>query len=513
MNKKYLAFYLILTLHLVPGLYPSARAQDPALSGGGLSESGLTAANTMQLTLKDAIQKARQASPDYKRAINQAEASYWAFRNYRSRFLPQLSLYSTLPDYSTSLTKVTNPDGTESFVRQNRSFYSLDMGLRQNVPFTGGTFSVLSNLERLDILSDPETTSYSSVPFAISYTQSSLLYNPYRWQQRIEPLRYESSKRAFVENMEEISLETTRQYFNLLAAQIQLSTARQNLANTDTLYQISQGRYTLGKIAENELLQMELSLLNARNAVSNAELSYQLTMQNLIRYLGIDRNASLQLEVPTDTVFFAVSAAEALAQAADNRQAVIEFRRRRLQAEEEVARAKGENSVSINLLANFGLSQNGPKLSDVYHDLNSQQRLQLTLSIPIMDWGVAKSRKRMAQANLELEKANIEREQLAFEQEIVQQTAQWNLQRDLLATATKARETAIKRYEITKQRYLIGKISITDLNLAQQEKDRAIETFIGALRNYWNSYHTIRRLTLYDFERNDRIVVELQEFD
>src|SRR5690606_35669740 len=233
----------------------------------------------------------------------------------------------------------------------------------------------------------------------------------------------------------------------------------------------------------------------------------------LIRYLGLDRDASLQLEVPTDTVFFTVSAAEALAQAADNRQAVIEFRRRRLQAEEEVARAKGENSVSINLLANFGLSQNGPKLSDVYHDLNSQQRLQLTLSIPIMDWGVAKSRKRMAQANLELEKANIEREQLAFEQEIDQQTAQWNLQRDLLATATKARETAIKRYEITKQRYLIGKISITDLNLAQQEKDRAIETFIGAMRNYWNSYHTIRRLTLYDFERNDRIVVELQEFD
>src|SRR3546814_681304 len=130
-----------------------------------------------------------------------------------------------------------------------------------------------------------------------------------------------------------------------------------------------------------------------------------------------------------------------------------------------------------------------------------------------MDWGVAKSRKRMAQANLELEKANIEREQLAFEQEIIQQTAQWNLQRDLLATATKARDIAVKRYEITKQRYLIGKISITDLNLAQQEKDRAIETFIGAMRNYWDSYHTIRQLTLFDFQTNNKIVVELEEFD
>src|SRR3546814_1775544 len=91
------------------------------------------------MTLEYDIIMARQASPDYRQAIKQAEASYWMYRNYKSRFLPQLSLYSTLPDYSTSLTKVTRPDGTEGFVRQNRSFYSLDLGLRQNVPFTGGT--------------------------------------------------------------------------------------------------------------------------------------------------------------------------------------------------------------------------------------------------------------------------------------------------------------------------------------------------------------------------------------
>ncbi|HYH56283.1 MAG TPA: TolC family protein, partial [Anseongella sp.] len=188
------------------------------------------------LTLEEAIRMARQSSPDYRQAVNQAEASYWMFRNYRSRFLPQLSLYSTLPDYSTSIERITNPDGTESFVRQNRSFYSLDLGLRQNVPLTGGTFSVRSNLERLDILSTPRTTDYYSEPFAISYTQNSLFYNPFRWQSEIEPLRYESSQRQFVENMEEISLETIRQYFNLLAAQVQLRTAELNFANTDTLY-------------------------------------------------------------------------------------------------------------------------------------------------------------------------------------------------------------------------------------------------------------------------------------
>src|SRR3546814_17737100 len=115
---------------------------------------------------------------------------------------------------------------------------------------------------------------------------------------------------------------------------------------TDTLYRISEGRYTLGRIAENELLQMELSLLNARNAVSNAELNYQLTTQNLIRYMDLDRSATLDLELPIDTVFFNVSTAEALEPAAENRQAVLEFRSRRIKAEEEVARDRGEMGQS-----------------------------------------------------------------------------------------------------------------------------------------------------------------------
>src|SRR3546814_11798907 len=114
MNKKYLFFSLLIFFQGIA----IVRAQE------------------VNLTLEEAIIMARQASPDYRQAINQAEASYWMYRNYKSRFLPQLSLFSTLPDYSTSLTKVPPPDDTAGFVRQNRSFYSLTLGRRQNDPLT-----------------------------------------------------------------------------------------------------------------------------------------------------------------------------------------------------------------------------------------------------------------------------------------------------------------------------------------------------------------------------------------
>jgi hypothetical protein len=46
---------------------------------------------------------------------------------------------------------------------------------------------------------------------------------------------------------------------------------------------------------------------------------------------------------------------------------------------------------------------------------------------------------------------------------------------------------------------LIGKIDITNLNIALTEKDNAKRSYLEALRTYWSSYFNLRRLTLFDF--------------
>jgi outer membrane protein TolC len=74
--------------------------------------------------------------------------------------------------------------------------------------------------------------------------------------------------------------------------------------------------------------------------------------------------------------------------------------------------------------------------------------------------------------------------------------------------AAKADTIAQRRYDITVQRYLIGKISIVDLNIANQEKDQARQDYIASLRNYWNSWLELRRKTLYDFENGKTIRYE-----
>jgi outer membrane protein TolC len=467
---------------------------------------------SQKISLKQAIKMAQEKSPDYKANLNRNEASYWRNKNYYASFLPQFRLNATLPSYSKSTRRITNDSGQDIFVNQNQALLDAQLSITQNIPYTGGSLSINSQIERIDVFGTNTSKSYSIVPFSIRYFQNSLFYNPYKWDKKIEPLVYEESKRDFVESLEQISLKTCRLYFSLLKSQLQLKIAQNNLSNQDTLFQIAKGRFRMGKIAENDLLQMELSLLNSKNNITTNTIALKSASQNLSRFLELN-NESLELEIPKNLKLFEVDSEKAISEAQENRKFVIEYRRRRLESEKELARVKGENKIEINVNANFGISQQGPELNGLFQDFNQQQNVTVTLGIPIYDWGVSKSKRRLAKANLDLLETNLEQEKQAFEQEIYLHTLNWSSQRDFLATAKKAQDIAIKRYDITKKRYILGKITITDLNLAQQEKDRSVVQYLNSLEKFWVDYYTLRRLTLYDFINDKKIEFEELKFN
>tara|TARA_R110002049_G_scaffold308770_1_gene514003 strand:+ start:18190 stop:19650 length:1461 start_codon:yes stop_codon:yes gene_type:complete len=460
-----------------------------------------------QITLTEAIDIAQKQSPDYKTNLNRNQASYWRFKNYKARFLPQLRLDATLPEFSNSVRRLTNDEGQDIFVNQNQLVLAGGLSVTQNVSFTGGTLSLYSNLEKVDLFGNNDITNYSVVPFSIRYRQNSLFYNSFRWDKKIEPLIYEESRRDFVESMEQISINTCRRYFSLLKAQMQLKIAEKNLSNQDTLYQISQGRFKMGKIAENELLQMELSLLNSKNNVTTNTIELKRTSQNIVRYLEID-NENVELRIPEELALFEVDAEKAIEEAQSNRKAVIEFRRQRLQAENELARAKGGNRLEMSLAANVGISQNGNDFDNLFNNYNKQQYVSLNIGIPIFDWGVSKSERKMAEANLDLTNNNIEQNKQEFEQEIYLHVLNWSSKRDFLITSQKAKEIAEKSYDITKKRYVLGKVTITDLNISQEKKDQAIVKYLNSLEDFWIDYYTLRQLTLYDFINDKKIEVD-----
>ncbi|WP_298717946.1 TolC family protein [Chitinophaga sp.] len=464
------------------------------------------------LKLKEVIAMAQRNSPSYYRAQSRALNSMYAYRYFRSGQMPQLVLnFNNSSSPFGETVEVLQPDGKIEYIRRKTSNTSLGLGLRQNVPWTGGSFSVRSDLSRFDVFGDMSSQNYLATPFSINYNQPSIVYNPFRWERMIAPIAYDESKRQYVEDLEVVGLDGASYFFAALTAQVQVRIYQQNVNNTDTLYKISKGRFDLGKIAENELLQIELSLLNARNTLEQSTLQLEMAYQELKRFLNMPKDADIKLEMPDEVPQFDVPLDKAVAEAGSNRQSVLEFRRRRLEANRDVAAAKAYNGYEFNLQAQLGQRNSDEKLRQAYAGGEVQQNLSVGVGIPIMDWGRARNRVRQAKANRDLIEIDVQQEERKFEQEVFLQTQQFNIQKRVLASAAKADTIAGLRYEITKQRYLIGKISITDLNLAQQEKDQASQSFINALRNFWNNYYTLRRLTLYDFEKNEKIRYEFDE--
>ncbi|MCB8994233.1 MAG: TolC family protein, partial [Bacteroidales bacterium] len=351
---------------------------------------------------------------------------------------------------------------------------------------------------------------YLTNPISIGLRQPVNGYNKMKFEKLIEPLKYEEAKKDYISALERVSLRAVGYFFDLALAQKNLEISLQNYSNADTLYKIAQGRYQLGTIAENELLQMELSMLNSGTALNSAKIDLAIRRFQLNSFLGFSQDEDIELIIPLDIPAIEVQLEKALGQAEKNNPDVLSRKRQLIEARQNLAQTKAEKGLNADIFASFGLSQRGDKFEGLYVDPQQQERVRLGIEIPIMDWGLARGRYKMAQSSEEVTKTNVAQAEMDFQQEVLLQVMQFNLQDDQLVIAAKADTIARMRYEVSKQRFLIGKISVLDLNVALQEKDVATRGYISALRNYWTYFFNMRSLTLYDWI-NDKALTE--EFD
>lgn len=463
------------------------------------------------LTMDEVVEIARSESPDMKLAETRLNNSLWRYRSFQADYKPQISLDATLPGLNRSIESITLPDGSEDFVSRAFMRNSVNLFLSQPITATGGTIFVTTGLSRLNVFETDINTgslSYLSTPVSIGFNQPLRTYNALKWAQKTEPLRYQENQREFNEAKEQAATTASNLFFDLLIAQLTLEAATKNKVNADTLYKISQGRYSVGRIAETDLLQIELSVMNANASLANADLNAQTANEQLRSFLGITTNADFQLVPPDGIPTNNVDAEQALRHALDNRSLILAFERRALEAEAEVDRAVKNNGFQVDIQGQFGLSGTGRSFSGAYNGLIDQEVVTLGVRVPIADFGKARSAIEVARSNQDLERLNITQEKISFERRIRLQVRQYDLLRNQVVLSDRAYEVSIRREDITRKRYLIGKLSVTELNLAVQEKDAARAQYLSSLRNFWTGYYELRRLTLFDFIAGEKLVAE-----
>lgn len=477
----------------------AALAAAPAVAPLG---APLAAQEPVRLTLDAAIARAQSEGLQARAARASRDAARQSDRAYGASLMPQLSLTGTVPSYNRSIIPVLQPDGSTDFRAQQQNEAALSMTLNQRLPIIGGDLFVTSALSRLDRVSGASTSSvrtWSSTPMSIGIRQDILRPNRLRWDNRAQALNAEIAERTYREAMEDIAIAAANGFFDYYTAKLGLENAVTNVAVNDTLFTLNKGRFEVGKIGENDLLQSELALLRSQVALDQSRMEHDRALASLRLLLNLDIGTPLDIVVPTEVPEVAPDTAVAVAQALRNRAQVKQLELQEVNADRAVSEARFASGIGATLNASMGFNQTGGAMDAVYKDLLEAQRFSLSVSMPLVQWGGRSAR--IQAAKLEESRAEYTarqtREQTAQEAHFA--ALQLALSRRQLAIAAKADTVGAKRFEVAKNRYVIGRIGMDNLYQAQNEKDAALNSYLQSLRGYWVALYRLRRVTMFDF--------------
>ena len=466
-----------------------------------------------KLALEDVLYTAKTNSLQALLAKHRFISSHWSHRSYKANYLPSVSLNADIVDLNRSIVKnevFENGEWIPKYAETNRLNSSLAVQVMQYVPFTGGRIFVNSELGRLDLLNDDPAT-LMSTPISVGFMQPLFSYNAFKWERMTEPLKYEEAKRTYLESMEEVNLRAVQQFFDVALAQMNVATSEFNVANNDTLHRIAEGRFALGKIDQGDLMQMELNYLNSTDNLIKNRLDLEVKRAKLRSFLGYNDNVEFELITSKDVPDFKVDVSEAMDLARQNNPQLLSMERQIIEADQSVAQAKAEARFNADLFASYGLTQQANDFVGAFTNPRESQRINVGVSVPILDWGMRKGKVRMAESSKDVIELSVQQQKIEFDQGVYLDVMQFNLQSDQLKLAAKKDTLSHTRYDITKQKFLIGKVDVLKLNDALSAKDAAIVNYFQALRTYWNYYYNVRKTALFDFEKNHALEQDYDE--
>lgn len=465
-------------------------------------------AESLRLTLDEAVARARARSVDAAVALNELRAAYWQYRTYRADLLPEVNFTATVPSYRKQYSSYMESTGSYSFVRNNVLQMNGELSVSQRIWPTGGTLSLTSSIDFLRQLDGDKYNRFMSIPVALTLSQPIFGVNTVKWNRRIEPVRYAEAKAQFLSATEQVAMTTINYYFNLLMARENVEIARQNLANAEKLYDVAREKRDMGQISENDLLQMELNLLNARSSLTDCQSTLKSQMFTLRSFLDLGEDVDIVPEAPAQPAHIDITYADALDRALANNKFARNVRRRQLEADYDVAKAKG-NLREISLFAQIGYTGTDRQFSGAYSNLKTNQVVELGVKIPLIDWGKRRGQVKVAESNRQVVESRLRQETMNFNQDLFILVERFCNQQMQVDIADKAAQIAQRRYNTNVETFLIGRISTLDLNDSQVKKDESRQEYINELFRYWYYYYQLRSLTLWDYANSTGIDADI----
>jgi len=207
-----------------------------------VSAGSVSAANTVQLNLEDAVQMALENNRSIKSALANVDVAKWNLSNYRRQTGVTVSLSSAYTHANDTYAAASHPDN---------NYYS--NSATASIPLYN--FSLRSGIEAAGYALNSADVTLENTKQAIRYTATADYYNILNYRNLIKV--QEDSVRAYQEHLDNVNAQ-----------------------------------YRVGTVAKSDVLASQVNLANAQQALTTAQNNYDIAVATLNNVLGL----------PTDTV-------------------------------------------------------------------------------------------------------------------------------------------------------------------------------------------------------------------
>jgi len=416
-SKKLLAAAAIATGMLLSSIFP----------GASLAEGA-----EMNMNLDEAIRMALTNNPAIKMSMARQEAARWGFKAARVLKTPTVD-YSFARRHTNPAPTQTNPFG-QSFNTYNNTF-SLSFPI-----YTGGRLEGQLEKARLNL-----TTADHEV-------------------QRTK---------------QQIKLNATTGYYNLLKARNDVNINRQWVNNLDAHLTNVQAKYSAGTVARVDVLRTEVERTNAQQRLIIAENSYDLAMAALNNIIGLPLDArlivadELRHQEYTNTLEYCIEFA------LQNRPEIRQAKLAMESARQDIRIARSGNRPSVGLNAAHNWNDTTSWGTD-----NRNWSVTGNVNLNIFDTGHTRAQKKQAEWGLNA----VEEQHVQTRDNVSLEVRQYYLSmreaEKRISTSYVALSKAEEDYKIAQVRYSAGVGTNLDVMDSQVALTTAQNNYAQALYDY-----------------------------
>ncbi len=455
------------------------------------------------LTLNDAIELAKKYSVDYQENKVAFIADYLSFKHYQLGFRPEISFSFNPISYNRSYTERYDYENNITTYRETNTLSSNGgINISQAIPFTGGNISVSSDISRLQNFGQSSQTSFTASPLRIRVSQPLFTYNAYKWEKKEMPLKLKLAKIRLLQQEQELNQKSAELYFELVKAYQLHELAVFEVQSSDTLFEAGKNLLEINRITPLQLADLQLKRVNAALVLAQRAQQLNNTRFALNKHLG----GHLPMDAKplnTDTLpNIEIYAAHILSRAREANPFYLEIEQERLKLEKAIDAQEKRNQFSASLNVSYGLNQAGTSIAEAYNKPTEQQAGSLSLTIPVVDYGMGKDKLLLAKLEKRTAELRFEAKIADFEQSVSRTIFDFNITKGCIENSHLAQKLAMDVYRMKTQQYAIGLVTLRELNQSYADVLSANEKHLTTLAQYWGAFYAIQGLALIDLQQS-----------